>query len=224
MKGFKEWLSDYLRYFMLALAALLVFILAMTGIGLYRNAKQKAPQNVVEILTESESVTHRKETEEPSEAVTESRAGETEGFSESDTAKTPENGGTEQTASETSGRLQPDTEAGSAGLAGVTAIPGGSAQTTQPGQIGRPQAQTQTGTETETETETQTEAETETEPQPVYMTLTGSCYIRSGPGYEYDVIGEYMYGTVVQVLDDSSGWYKVQIDGMTGYMGSRFFH
>ena len=40
---------------------------------------------------------------------------------------------------------------------------------------------------------------------------------------EAEIIGEYMYGTNVEFLEDVGGWYKVRIDGMVGYMGARFF-
>ena len=83
---------------------------------------------------------------------------------------------------------------------------------------------TEKQTESDTETESETESETETEVYvPVYKTLKGSCYIRSGPSMEAEIIGEYMYGTTVEFLEDVGGWYKVQIDGMVGYMGARFF-
>ena len=60
-------------------------------------------------------------------------------------------------------------------------------------------------------------------PEPVYLTMTGACYIRSYADYGDNIIGEYPAGTVVEFLEDVGGWYKVQIDGMVGYMGARFF-
>ena len=53
--------------------------------------------------------------------------------------------------------------------------------------------------------------------------MKGACYIRSYPDYGDNIIGEYPAGTVVEFLEDVGGWYKVQIDGMVGYMGARFF-
>ena len=35
MNGFKEWLSDHLRYLMLGLAALLFFILVLIGVRVW---------------------------------------------------------------------------------------------------------------------------------------------------------------------------------------------
>lgn len=39
MKQFKEWLSDYLRYFLLLLAAILAFFLILAGVKIYQNSK-----------------------------------------------------------------------------------------------------------------------------------------------------------------------------------------
>ena len=58
---------------------------------------------------------------------------------------------------------------------------------------------------------------------PVYKTMTGTCYMRSEPDYGDNIIGEYSAGTTVEFLEDVGGWYKVRVDGMTGYMGARFF-
>ncbi|MBQ6321908.1 MAG: SH3 domain-containing protein [Lachnospiraceae bacterium] len=62
-----------------------------------------------------------------------------------------------------------------------------------------------------------------TEYIPVYRTMTGTCYMRSEPDYGDNIIGEYGAGTTVEFLGDVGGWYKVRIDGKTGYMGTRFF-
>ena len=78
-------------------------------------------------------------------------------------------------------------------------------------------------TEAQTETQAPTEPATEAPYQPVYLTMKGACYIRSYPDYGDNIIGEYPAGTVVEFLEDVGGWYKVQIDGMVGYMGARFF-
>ena len=54
--------------------------------------------------------------------------------------------------------------------------------------------------------------------------MTGTCYFRSYADYGDNIIGEYPAGTVVEFLEDVGGWYKVQVDGMVGYMGARFFN
>ncbi len=59
--------------------------------------------------------------------------------------------------------------------------------------------------------------------EPEYRTLTGTCNLREGPGYDYDVITEYPAGTTVEYLGMESGWVKVEVDGMIGYMGPSFF-
>lgn len=175
---FREWLSDNLRYFLLAFIILLIIGAAVVGISIYGklvkndSGKQRETVKQTEALKVTENGTEKqpvKQTEPPKE-------------------------------SESQPEKQTETEA---------------------------PAETETLTEapTEPETEPQTEAPTEpeTEPQPVYLTMQGSCYLRAEPSMEAEIIGEYWAGTTVQFLEDVGGWYKVYIDGMTGYMGARFF-
>ncbi len=178
MNDFKEWLSDYLRYFMLAAAFLLLFGIIMIGTNVYRSMQQKDDQEVIQILTE---------TEQESEAQTEIQS-ESKHTVLSESDEEPETVVQAETPLETEVKIENETEA-----------------------------------ETELETESETEIETETEYVPKYKTLIGSCYIRSAPSMEAEIMGEYIYGTTVEFIEDVGGWYKVQIDGMTGYMGARFF-
>ena len=43
MKQFKEWLSDYLRYFLLLLAAILAFFLILAGVKIYHPFPLQTP-------------------------------------------------------------------------------------------------------------------------------------------------------------------------------------
>ena len=63
----------------------------------------------------------------------------------------------------------------------------------------------------------------EEEYTPVYMTSNHTCYLRSEPDYGDNIIGEYYGGTTVEFLGDAGGWYRVRVNGQTGYMGARFF-
>ena len=204
MKQFKEWFSDYLRYFLLFLAAVLAFFLILAGVKLYQNLKKPDAANAIQILTETETETTAKtqtetasETERVSEVETES---ETERKTETadDTAETKaETAVQAQSSAQTDAAVQPETAATATEKPAETQPPAEKATETQP--------------------------VTETEYTPVYMTLKGSCYIRSGPSMDAEIIGEYMYGTTVEFLEDVGGWYKVRVDGMVGYMGARFF-
>ena len=204
MKQFKEWLSDYLRYFLLLLAAVLAFFLILAGVKIYQNAKKPDAANAIQILTETGT---EDATKAQTETVSDSaRTSETE--TESETGRNTEAGnGTAETKAETAVQAQSSAQTDAAVPAETAA-----AATEKP-------AETQPPTEKATETQ----PVTETEHTPVYMTLKGSCYIRSGPSMDAEIIGEYMYGTTVEFLEDVGGWYKVQIDGMVGYMGARFF-
>lgn len=215
MKQFKEWLSDYLRYFLLLLAAILAFFLILAGVRIYQNSKKPDAANAIQIITETETeTTEKKQTETKMTSETES---ETEMTSETESESEAES----ETEQET------ETAADTAGTKEETAV-----QAQSSAQTDAATAQTETAaaaTEKPTEPQspaekaTETQPATETEYTPVYKTLKGSCYIRSGPSMDAEIIGEYMYGTTVEFLEDVGGWYKVRIDGMVGYMGARFF-
>ena len=205
MKQFKECLSDYLRYFLLLLAAILSFFLILAGVKIYQNSKKPDAANAIQIITETESeTTAKKQTETEMTSETES-----ESESESETEqKTETAADTAETKAETAVQAQSSAQTDAAAAQTETAA----AATEKP-----------TETQPPTEKATETQPATETEYTPVYKTLKGSCYIRSGPSMDAEIIGEYMYGTTVEFLEDVGGWYKVRIDGMVGYMGARFF-
>lgn len=203
MKQFKEWLSDYLRYFLLLLAAILAFFLILAGVRIYQNSKKPDAANAIQIITETETET------------TEKKQTETEMTSET------------ESESEVESETEQETAADAAGTKAETAVQAQSSAQTDAAaaQTETAAAATEKPTETQSPTEkaTETQPATETEYTPVYKTLKGSCYIRSGPSMDAEIIGEYMYGTTVEFLEDVGGWYKVRIDGMVGYMGARFF-
>ncbi len=65
------------------------------------------------------------------------------------------------------------------------------------------------------------------EPTGNYVSLSSTCYFRSEPGYEDangndTIMWELPGGTVVEVLYDNGGWAEVQVDGVVGYVGSKF--
>ena len=205
MKQIKEWLSDYLRYFLLLLAAILAFFLILAGVKIYQNSKKPDAANAIQIITETETETTAKkqtETEMTSETESESES-ETETEQKTETAAD-----TAETKAETAVQAQSSAQTDAAAAQTETAA----AATEKP-----------TETQPPTEKATETQPATETEYTPIYKTLKGSCYIRSGPSMDAEIIGEYMYGTTVEFLEDVGGWYKVRIDGMVGYMGARFF-
>ena len=205
MKQFKEWLSDYLRYFLLLLAAILAFFLILAGVKIYQNSKKPDAANAIQIITETETeTTAKKQTETVMTSETES-----ESVSETETEqKTETAADTAETKAETAVQAQSSAQTDAAAAQTETAA----AATEKP-----------TETQPPTEKATETQPATETEYTPIYKTLKGSCYIRSGPSMDAEIIGEYMYGTTVEFLEDVGGWYKVRIDGMVGYMGARFF-
>ena len=203
MKQFKEWLSDYLRYFLLLLAAILAFFLILAGVKIYQNSKKPDAANAIQIITETETETTAKKQTETE------MTSETESESESETEqKTETAADTAETKAETAVQAQSSAQTDAAAAQTETAA----AATEKP-----------TETQPPVEKATETQPATETEYTPVYKTLKGSCYIRSGPSMDAEIIGEYMYGTTVEFLEDVGGWYKVRIDGMVGYMGARFF-
>ncbi|MDC2866168.1 C40 family peptidase [Bacillus sp. BP-3] len=55
-----------------------------------------------------------------------------------------------------------------------------------------------------------------------YYINASALNVRSGAGTNYSVIGALPQGQKVQVLADESGWSKVNYNGRTGYVGTRF--
>lgn len=211
MNNFKEWLSDYLRYFLLLLAAVLAGALVYFGLKIYQGIHNPPEQDAAQILKEMESDAETEaDTEKMTEKITETDSEvPTEQVTEEITEKTTE-------AEEAAGQSTEDDTAETASSAGETAP-----ESAEPVSV---QASPETSADIEEVViEAETEAQTEAPYTPVYKTLKGSCYIRSGPSMDAEIIGEYMYGTTVEFLEDVGGWYKVQIDGMIGYMGARFF-
>ena len=83
-------------------------------------------------------------------------------------------------------------------------------------------------TETETtnnETEKQEEEETKIEETEITKTEmyvnTSSVYVRKGPGTDYDVIDSLILNDKVYAIAEADDWYKVEVDGKTGYIAKR---
>ena len=238
MNGFKEWLSDYLRYIILALAALLAAGAVFLGVRLYQEMQssqqaQPAPEDgsgvvIIDGETESESETEPvSETEAASEQET---SAQPEKATEAETDTEPETqteSGTDRTDSTAETGSQ---ETASQGMVMIGNTDGTGEQTSgEPAEetmvvvgetSGTPAGASQTEAQVQ---ETETDPPETDPPEPVYMTMTGACYIRSYPDYGDNIIGEYPAGTVVEFLEDVGGWYHVQVDGLDGYMGARFF-
>jgi len=185
MNNFKEWLSDNLRYFMLAGIIILVLAAAIFGINAYSKLSNNTDKKDTATEQETPQTETKREETETKESETETKkAAETE----KQTEKMKETEETEETEAVTEAVTEPQ----------LAAAP-------------------------QTEAVPETEAEPQTEPAPVYLTLKSACYIRSGPSYEAEIIGEYWGGQTVRFIEDAGGWYKVEVDGMIGYMGARFF-
>ena len=216
MKDFKEWLSDYLIYFLIAFGVIGVIVLTLLGIQIYgKFHNSKEPTTMItetmsqtetesrissEKASETEKETASKKTSE-TEAETETKK-ESESSTEtySETEKTAESGGNAQTE----GTAQ--TNAGTNGT-------GAEEQTETP--VSETQAVQTQAPETQA-------PETQASYQPVYMTVVSECYLRSTPEYGDNILKSLYSGTVVEFLDNDTGWAHVRVNGMTGYMGGRF--
>lgn len=225
VKKFKEWLSDYLRYILLIIGALLAFTLITFGVQTWLIVKKAgSPQTA---NTQTEETKNVSSNGSAIEILTEAST-ETESEKETQTETVSETERQSETNSESETTVQ---AANAAGTAAQTDASETSAETAAPSDTSvapETSAPVQTEpvviqTEAQTETQAPTEPATEAPYQPVYLTMKGACYIRSYPDYGDNIIGEYPAGTVVEFLEDVGGWYKVQIDGMVGYMGARFF-
>ena len=113
MKQFKEWLSDYLRYFLLLLAAVLAFFLILAGVKIYQNAKKPDAANAIQILTETGT---EDATKAQTETVSDSaRTSETETESEQETTAPVETETETEQQTETRKQTQKTTEAPKSG-------------------------------------------------------------------------------------------------------------
>ncbi|MDY3918103.1 MAG: SH3 domain-containing protein [Candidatus Limivivens sp.] len=241
MNDFKEWLSDYLIYFLIGAGLLGVLLITLLGVGIYKLANQTPePTSQTEIIAETESeASSETESETMTERLSEAES-ETMTGRLSETESETMTGRLSETESETlTERLsEAESEALTERLSEEESEP-------LTGALSKTENEPMTGelSETEIERAPETERESAAEPEtgsvpetegvwmteapaeqsPVYLTMKEACYIRTGPGYEYDIITTYEAGTVVEFLDDAGGWYHVRVDGITGYMGARFF-
>lgn len=216
MKEFKEWLSDNLRYFMLGLAVIILLVLIFLGFRLIKNitsepAAKSGKETETARTTESETQQETKvkqETETETETEMETKKTETDKMKESETTGTEASG-----SKQTSETKMPETEAQT--QSPVTEALQTEAPQTEASQTEAPQ------TEAPQTEPPQTEAYIP--PEPVYLTVISAVYIRELPSYEGEILGVLEAGQTVEFLEDAQGWYKVNADGLVGYVGARFF-
>lgn len=75
---------------------------------------------------------------------------------------------------------------------------------------------------TSTSNVTNTSNTTNTTSGSTYYSTTSGLNVRSGPGMSYASKGTLSYGQAVTVIDTSGYWYKIQFNGGTGYVGSKY--
>ena len=192
---------------------------AIYGVNLYSKAvggsgnqpketqedSQEESQSQKETETDSEKDTEKKQTEKQSETQEESESEtqeETGASSENEQTQDGQNPESSADGNQTASAETTDAQAQSAGSTG--------SQTAETIATEAPVPETQP-------------AQTEP-PEPVYLSINSACYMRSAPDYGDNIIGQYEAGTTVQFLEDVGGWYRVQVNGVTGYMGARFFN
>ena len=72
-----------------------------------------------------------------------------------------------------------------------------------------------------TNTETKTEQEEIAITKKVMYVNSASIYVRKGPGTEYQYIDTLVLNNSVTVIAEIGDWYKVEVDGNTGYIAKR---
>lgn len=218
MGDFKEWLSDNLRYFLVGVVVILIIGGSILGLKIYSSAVngkdepaliQKNTQAQTENKKETET---KKETEKETKKQTEK---ETKKQTEKATEKT-----TEKTDESQASASAPDSAGNSSD--GSSSYDDGSAQNGQNDDTYSDSSNYDYSYDDSQQAEVIT-PETEA-PQPQYMTINAACYMRSYPDYGDNIIGQFDAGTTVQFLSDEGGWYKVSVNGQTGYIGARFFN
>ena len=221
MKDFKEWLSDYLIYFLIAFGVIGVIVLTLLGIQIYGKLHNSKGPTTMITETMSQTETESGISSEKASETEKETASEKTSKTESETEMKKESESSKETSSETekttesSGNVQTEstaqTNAGTNGT-GADEQTETSVSETQAVQTQAPETQAP---------ETQA-PETQAPYQPVYMTVVSECYLRSTPDYGDNIITSLYSGTVVEFLDNDTGWAHVRVNGMTGYMGGRF--
>lgn len=212
MEDFKEWLSDNLRYFLVGVVVILIIGGSILGLKIYSSAvngkdEPALIQKNTQAQTESKKETEtKKETEKATKKQTEKET-------KKQTEKTTEKAAEKTTESQAASSDQtPDGNASDDG--------------SSHGDGSEQNGDTYGGNDYNYDGSQQAEVisqETEA-PQPQYMTINAACYMRSYPDYGDNIIGQFDAGTTVQFLADEGGWYKVSVNGQTGYIGARFFN
>lgn len=221
MKNFKEWLSDNLRYLLLAFVVIAVIGAAIFGVNLYSKAVggKNSSQTESQKETETKDTESKKETEKETEKDTETKK------------ETEEKESGKESESET--ESQSETESGTESVSGSDQSESSESSGETTGQGASTESGSESGGNERNETaETiateapvpETQAAQTEPPQPTYLSINSACYLRSAPDYGDNIIGQYEAGTTVEFLGDVGGWYQVRVDGMTGYMGARFFN
>lgn len=205
MKKTREKESDFLKYFLLILAIILLICLIVITLKVYQRPGGNTSGDDIEILTEAGT---EKLTEAPSEKITESETEseeETESESESETATEAESETAGQTAGAMNGQAaaQPEDVSGDAGPEA------------------QPELQAEDGQSAEAGQE-QVQAEAPEESTGDYRTIISACNLRSYPDYGDNIIGECYAGQTVEFLGEEAGWYKISADGTVGYIGPKF--
>lgn len=68
--------------------------------------------------------------------------------------------------------------------------------------------------------EPQTSSDTQVTTKTMYVN-TASIYVRKGPGTEHEIIDSLILNNGVKVIAENGDWYKVEVDGKTGYIAKR---
>ena len=155
------------------------------------------------------------ETEEGTEAGTDTAEGTEAG---TDTAEGAETG------TETAEGAEAGTETAEGAEAGTETAEGAEAgtETAEEAASAAETAEEENAGTQEEAAEEETEEE-EAAPSESTSAVNASCNIRSGPGYDYDVIGSAGAGqsvTVIGGLED--GWWHIRAGGVEGYIGKPF--
>ena len=214
MGDFKEWLSDNLRYFLVGVVVILIIGGSILGLKIYSSAvngkdepaliqkntqAQTESKKETETKKETEKATKKqneKETKKQTEKTTEKAAEKTTESQAASSDQTPDGNASDDSSSHGAGSEQNGDTYG-----------------------GNDYDYNYDGSQQAEVISQETEA-----PQPQYMTINAACYMRSYPDYGDNIIGQFDAGTTVQFLADEGGWYKVSVNGQTGYIGARFFN
>lgn len=215
MNNFREWLSDNLRYFMLGGVIVFVGLGGFFGGRYYeQNLGDKGQDKIQASDTNSNKQNNEGETADIAKAEEEKKAAQEAALKaeeEMTAAKEAQAKAEEEKRLATEAALKAEEEKKAAQEAALKA------------QEEASQAKEKKETTANTNQSSQSEKKKVDYSTYPVVTLNTAANMRDKGGYDSNVICQFPAGKKMHFIEEGRGWYKVEADGVVGYMAARFF-